>query len=124
MALLVGARDLKVDAVTGDIVVESGDLVFVNEGDAIVQACRMALELCRGEWFLDEELGIPYYDEILVKSPKLTPIREIFRRALLDVAGVLAVTSLNLSYTGSTRSLAVTWRVSTDFGELSGSQEA
>jgi hypothetical protein len=123
MPLLAGARDLKLDPVDGDLVVDGGDLAQVKDAEAIVQACTLALSLFRGEWFLDEALGVPYYESVLVKNPNLAAIREIYRRKLLSVDGVDEVLSLNLDYNRSTRKLLIAWRVSSAFGELSGSRK-
>ncbi len=119
MALPLYPRDFAFDADTGDLIV-GADLSFLSDGDAIKQACRLALELFLGEWFLDGSIGVPYYEEILVKAPNLPAIRAIFRKKLLAIVGVLDVISINLSYDNAARKLSVSWRVLTDFGELTG----
>jgi hypothetical protein len=118
MALTPGARDLKIDPLTGDLAVESGDLAQVTGIDAILQSLRTRLGFFLGEWFLDEAQGIPYFESILVKNPNFPAVRELLRRALLETPGVLEVTSLRLRFTSATRQLAVSFRVSTDLGEL------
>jgi hypothetical protein len=118
VSLTPGARDLKIDPLTGDLVIENGDLAQVSGTDAILQSIRTRLGFFLGEWFLDEAQGIPYFESILVKNPNFPAVRELLRRALLETPGVLEVTSLRLRFTSSTRLLAVSFRVSTDLGEL------
>jgi hypothetical protein len=122
MALIVDAQDLKLDPDTGDLVIADGDLVLVSGIDAVAQLIRGYLLLFRGEWFLDESAGIPYFEDILVKNPNLSAIREIFRQTLLEVPGVLSVESLSLELSAE-RTLSVDWKVDTDLGELTGVSE-
>lgn len=123
MSIPIGARDLKIDATTGDAVIENGDIVFVTGIDAIEQDIRLALGLFQGEWFLDETAGVPYYQSILGQKFNLLVVREIFRQQLLARAGVLEVTSIEVEFDRATRKATVSWRVSTDLGELEGERE-
>jgi len=120
MALITGARDIKLDSDTKDLVIENGDLVLVSGVDALEQDIRLQLGFFQGEWFLDESVGVPYYQSILVKNPNLIGIKELFRAKLLSIPGVDEVLSLNLTYTNATRTLEVVWKVNTALGELSG----
>lgn len=115
-------RDLLL--VDGDISVANGDLETVDGIDSIKQAIDLALNLFKSEWFLDGDLGVPYFENILIKSPNLNAIRDIFKKKLISVSGVTAVIELSLNFDGASRTLAVSWKVSTDVGELSGSFSA
>jgi hypothetical protein len=122
MSIPTGARDLKIDALTGDLIIEDGDFVWVAGIDSIEQDIRTALLMFRGEWFLDLTQGVPYHQSILGQKTPLTVIREIFRTQLLTIPGVLAVLALEVSFKATIRKLTVTWKVSTDLGELTGEQ--
>jgi len=98
----------------------AGRLQLTSAGDAILQSVHSRLAMFRGEWFLDESEGIPYFEDVLVKTPNLLAIREIFRRTLDETPGVLEVVSLDLVRTGA-RDFRLTFVVSTDVGELSSS---
>jgi hypothetical protein len=84
----------------------------------IRQQVMLRLGFFRGEWFLDEDRGVPWYEEILIKSPNLIRIREIFREAILSVSGIREVTYLDLRFSAFARTLDVNFRASTDLGEL------
>lgn len=118
----IGARDLCIDAITGDLVLTEGDFEWVTGIDAIEQDIRLSLQLFQGEWFLDLSAGIPYWQSILGQKPRLLVVREIFRKALLAVPGVLAILALDVSFAANTRTCTIRWRVSTDLGELKGVQ--
>jgi hypothetical protein len=95
--------------------------VFTTGIDAVVQGCHLRLLLFRGEWFLDLDRGIPYFQEILGHNfeDSETRIRNAFRDELLSVPNVLAVSLLELEYDSPVRMLSIRWKVRTTFGESS-----
>lgn len=113
------ARDLKIDWTTGDLAVVNGNFVLIDGIEAIAQSVRCRLQMFEGEWFLDETDGMPYFQTILVKNPNMDAIREAFRKRILGTVGVKDLLTLDLSYTSSARTLRVSFRASTDEGELS-----
>ncbi len=97
----------------------SGNAAHLSEDlQAIRQSITIHLKFFRGEWFLDEDAGLPYFQEVLIKNPQLPAVQSVFRAELLKVPGVASVESLSLVFTASTRSLVVTFRVVTDTGEI------
>ncbi len=112
-------RALRVDPDTGDIVHDGNRLQYVSGIDAVAQALRTRLAFFRGEWFLDEEFGVPYFQSILGKQSALVAIREIFRGVILGTAGVQDVLSLELKQGDVAREFTLSFTVNTDLGELS-----
>lgn len=121
-ALPIG-RDLGLDPETNDLALFRGDLTLVTDGAAIVQEVNIRLAFLLGEWFLDIEAGLPYFEDINVKSPNLAVIRTIFINEILSVAGIASVTAFALDFNRQTRHLKITWSADTDFGELSSETE-
>lgn len=114
-------RDIALDA-DGDLDITAGDLVLVSDADAILQAVRIRLQFFQGEWFLDESAGLPYFQDILVKNPDMNVLQFLFRKAILETPGITAVNALTLSVDSATRSLSVSYRASSDVGELSATE--
>lgn len=116
--LITDPIDLKLDA-NNELVIEDGDIPFTSGLDAIVQQCRIVLQMFQGEWFLNLDVGIPYWEKILGEKPTtaIEAARIFFRRELQLVDGVNKVTRLDITYTGSTRTLNVSWQVNTIFGD-------
>lgn len=110
-------RDLLMDA-DGDLAQPVGDLVPAAGAEAVAQSLRMRLSMFRGEWFLDLDAGVPYFETVLVKNPNMTAIRAVFRSEILATPGVLGLLSLSLNYVAADRSLRVDFAVSTAFGAL------
>lgn len=121
-------RNLKIDPITGDLVMANGNLVLVGQNaagagsdqEAITQAITSALRSFQGEWFLSPGSGIPYFQSVLVKNPDPRLLRDVFRDALLGVQGVQQVLAIDFQYTAATRALAVAWRVKASTGLLIG----
>ena len=97
-------RDLKLGA-DGDLVVADGDLQLTYEDDgtsaALAQEATIRLRLFLGEWFLNEGLGLPYFEVVFVKNPNPSQIRALVRAELLRIKGMASVEAAELFYTGA-----------------------
>lgn len=100
--------DLKLDD-DGDLALENDDLVLLDGVDAIVQDVAVRLRTFKGEWFLDQRIGIPYLQQILGQKPRLMAIKAIYRAAILTTPGVTGVDDLQVTYDGKTRSISVSF---------------
>jgi hypothetical protein len=95
------------------------DLIITNDLDwsrgiaAVAQSCRIKLQMFRGEWFLDLDEGIPFWDDILGQKAEaaIAVARQEFRAALLAIEGVLEISKLEVSFE------SITWQVRTALGE-------
>lgn len=110
-------RDLLLDD-NNDLVVGT-DLSFSRGIQAVVQSIRIALQMFAGEWFLNLDAGIPYWQSILGKKPgvAIQAANQAFRAELEAADGVLKVLRCDVAYDGSTRTLSVKWQVSTALGD-------
>jgi hypothetical protein len=115
--LVDAPRDLLVDN-TNDMVVTT-DAQWSRGLVAVAQSCRIKLQLFAGEWFLNLDAGVPYWDQILAqKDPVAIKAANIaFRQALLEVDDVLSVTRLDITFDRKTRTMRIVWQVNTVFGE-------
>jgi len=111
-------RDLLLDS-SNDLVIENGDFVFARGIDAVAQSCRIALQMFEGEWFLDQSVGIPYWQQILGFKPAIAmrAARLAFTSELRAVSGVLDVVQMDITYDNVLRSMSVTWQVRTALGD-------
>ncbi len=111
--------DLKLNVQTGDLEIgPDGDLIIVTGLDAIAQHLRIRLQFFRGEWFLDTRLGIPYYEEVLIKAPDLNVVQSLLREAIRETPGVIAINSFELDFEGVTRRLSLDFEALTTEGPL------
>ncbi len=98
--------DLALDT-DGDLLITDGDLSLLTGTDAITQHLRVRLRFFLGEWFIDQRIGIPFYESVLVKQPNLDVIRSIFREAIAETPGVLQIPRLDLSFDSVNRKLTI-----------------
>jgi hypothetical protein len=85
--------DLKLD-LTGDIEVINGQAAFTSGIDSIRQHLEIRLRTFYGEWFLNQNLGVTYFDDVFKKNPNLTVLNAVFTKIILDTPGVLSLTTL------------------------------
>lgn len=96
--------DLKIDDATGDMVLPPVLAVGV---DAVRQRLLIRLKFFRGEWFLDLRQGLPYYEQVLVKTPSLPLVESVFRRAILSTPGVLSIQKMSVTFLRPERRLVI-----------------
>lgn len=104
--------DLRVDS-NGDLDITGGELSLTSGGEAVEQRTRLRLQFFLGSWFLDRNIGIPYYESILVKNPNLPAISAIFRQAIELDPEITAARNLELSLDAALRRLSVTFTAET-----------
>lgn len=117
MPLETDPRDLELDD-ENDLVIDT-DLHWTTGIEAVVQGCRIALQMFQGEWFLDLDAGIPYWDQILAQKPDvaIAAATMAFNDALLAIDGVSSILLMDIQYDNNTRTLSVRWQVRCVFGD-------
>lgn len=110
------AYDLAMNVQTGDLVVQNGDLMIVNNGERVAQQVLITLREWLGEWFLKTSDGVPYLEYILVKNPNEAHVRQILTEAIENVEGVKKVTELEFVFNRILRTLTVSYEIATDYG--------
>ncbi len=98
---------LKYVGQTGDIDLTGHRLNLATGEAAIEQQVNVRLRFFYEEWFLDRSQGIPYFRDVLIKSPNITAVTYIFRQAILTTPGISAVNSINVKIDSATRMLEV-----------------
>lgn len=112
-------RDLKLDTTTHDLAIEAYDFGLVDGIERVQQQIKIRLAFFLGEWFLDTEFGIPWFQELLGQKPvPLDRVDAVLREQIAGVPDVESIESLSLDYTAATRKLTVTFRVKTTFGTI------
>lgn len=87
----------------GDLDLSNLDLNLVDSSLQIGQNMAIRLRFMLAEWFLDITQGIPYYEEILVKSPNQNRVETILKDEIINTDGVLELISFSAQYNQSQR---------------------
>jgi hypothetical protein len=112
-------QDLLLDE-DGDLVIGASGASFVSGIDAIVQGIQFRLRMWLGEWFLNQDIGIPYFEELIGDASKTPGVedraRAVFGAAILDTPGVLTILRLDVTIDRSTRKMTVSCQAKTAYG--------
>ena len=109
--------DLKLSS-THDLLLKDGKLLLTEGASQRAQQIKIALLTFLGEWEFDTSIGIPYLEQILVKTPNKFRVEAILRKKILAVQGVRRITSFGLDIDRTSRSLSVHFSAETDDGKV------
>lgn len=124
---MVDLKDFKLDdpvgGLTGDISFGAStglDFEFVTRGNLVKQSLQIALSTFRGEWFLDTQAGVPYFQSIMdgLKKQSTTEVDALIKEVILDVAEVNRILVYQSTFNRVARSLTVAFKVDTTYGPV------
>lgn len=110
--------DVALDDTTGDLAITDGSLTLTSGADAIKQHLKQRLRLVRGEYFLDTDRGVPYYETILVKRPNGNLVEGVLKSVILGTPGVIELLTFILDFDAATRKLTLSFSVRSTDGEI------
>lgn len=108
-------RNIALDS-SNNLVIENGVLQLYSGLDEYLQAVRNALAAFQGEWFLNPDIGVPYYQKIFDKLLERSALRSIFVTQIRTVPGTLSVDEISFELATDTRILSVDFTVSSVYG--------
>ncbi len=101
-----------------------GDLALADTGREVTlstlaaevsQRLHIRFQFFKGEWFLNLDEGVPYYQLLFVKAPSDRVIRVIFSGLIRDTEGVADVLKLDYSISAQ-RTLSLTFEARLEDG--------
>jgi len=102
-----------------DLLVQNGDLVITpTQLDAIQQHIVQRIRIFLGEWFLDNTIGLPYFQQILVKNPNQSVIDSLFASQILSTPGVTLLNSYSFRVDFVNRTLNISFSALTTSGTV------
>lgn len=101
-----------------DIVMVDGGLLLVTGLEEMRQSVGQALRSFEGDWFLNLELGLPYFQSILQKATSVSEVENIFLDTISNIPGVLDLETFQLSFDKTTRRADISFRALTSNGIL------
>ena len=94
---------------------QGGQNFYVNSPTMVAQEILTTLRLMQGEWYLNLQAGVPYYQQIIGYGTQGL-YDEIIKSAVLGVPGVVSILAYNSQLNRVTRALTVTMTVQTAYG--------
>lgn len=103
---------------------DAHDIVFVNGGCPVTDTIRLSvaqrlkilLQTFLGEWFLNTETGVPYFDGVFGKVQSKNSVDLIFQQKILSDPGVIEITNFTSSLDSSRRTYSMSFTVRTSEG--------
>lgn len=104
--------DIKINLTSGDIDVSSNELLLITDSvEALKQRLYIRLQTFKEEWFLNSNAGLPYYQEIFLKSSSKDLVDSLFKSFILKTNGVLRLKNFSSTINTSTRKYSLTFTV-------------
>jgi len=101
-----------------DIEIIDANLSIVTKIEELRQLIKQVLLSFQGDWFLDLNLGLPYFQTILAKATSIAAVESIYLDALVAIPGVLDIVSFNLVFNPATRKADITFSAITSDGVI------
>lgn len=110
--------DLDVNSASyGDFLISGGDIQGTpNQLTAIQQHILQRLRTFQGEWFLDNTVGIPFFQQILVKNPNIGTVNGLFISEIRNTPGVASLTKYGFVVDTPKRRITASFRALTTSG--------
>lgn len=105
-------RNLYLSSDTSDLVLEDYNLKMTSTlSEYVGQKITNLLRTFQNEWFLDRDLGIPYYERILLKNVNLDDVNSIFIEAVSNIEEVDQVVDFETSFDNAERTYKISFKV-------------
>lgn len=113
--------DLSLNINTNDLLIVDNDLVLTTDVDPngtnpILQDILQRMRLFLGEWFLDNSVGVPYFQQIFVKNPDMSKVEAIFIEIILSTNGVDSLIDYTFTSNNQLRQFEVSFSAQTTKG--------
>lgn len=99
-------------------VFENNRVPIIDGADYVRQKLQTKLRLFLGEWFLDLNVGVPYFQDILKKQVSTNVIASIFKDVILETPGVIELQEFVLDYDNIARDLKLDFTVRSETGSI------
>lgn len=91
---------------------------FVDESAATIQAVATRLRLFRGEWFLNLDSGVPWFQQILTKPARVARAERIIKDTITQTEGIESLQEFESSFDTGTRDFSVSFTAKTIYGDV------
>jgi hypothetical protein len=102
----------------GDILITNNSPAIITGLQEIAQRVTQRLRTFYGEWFLDQTVGVKYFQEILKKNPNETLRDALLRDEISNTPGVTSIESFQFTVDSATRQGTLAFRAKTIEGNL------
>lgn len=76
----------------------------------VAQKIENVLRTFKNEWFLNRDLGLPYYDRILIKNADINDVNNLLRAAVMGIFEIIQILEFDSVYDTETRVYSVSFK--------------
>lgn len=101
----------------------NGDLVLTQDAnpdgtEPVAQQVTQRLRFIAGEWFMNTDLGVPYYQQILGQRGKTAAFEAVLQNTVLSTPGVISLLTWTTTVDGAKRIMTVSFVAQTTSGVI------
>lgn len=101
--------NMELDIITRDIKLTPGkNLSLVSGNKNLAQQIECRLRTVKGEWFLNYQLGIPYFANILLKTKDKSRIDTLYKNEILKLTDVAKIEQFESTLDKNQREYTIT----------------
>lgn len=89
----------------------------VSNAAQVAQNITIRLKLIQGEWFLNTQLGVPWFEKIFVKNPDLSAIDIIIKSVISETPEVTGIVAYSSQILRASRKIKITVIATTIYSE-------
>lgn len=102
----------------GDLYVsKKGDILLA---DSVAQKIKIRLKWFEGEWRWNQDQGLPYMENLLIKNPDLDYFESAIMEKIFEVDEVTEVSGVSISFDSKTRQAMINFCAKTDRETIKG----
>lgn len=110
------AGNLKLDT-NHDIIIGRG-ATRVGGVDQVAQLVKCRLLALLGEWKLDPNLGIPWFESVFTKNTRISDVQATVANIIRSTNGVQQLISIDINPDFRERSLSISFVAISDYGNI------
>lgn len=96
----------------GDLYLNKGEIAIVSDSDEIAQTLDTRLKTITGEFFLDTNYGIPYWDTIQ-NANNISVLNVAMKNTILGTTGVVSILDFTSNLDTQSRTYTISYTVTT-----------
>jgi hypothetical protein len=106
-----------------DLVIQTNEFVPISGREAITQHLAVRFGIFFAEFRYDTSVGVPYYQDILVKNPSFVVVQERLRQTILLTPGIIDLIDFFFDLVESERSASLRFRAQSTEGIIDFNQD-
>lgn len=103
-----------------DFIIENGEFVLVSDGAQVAQNVRERLLFYLDDYFLNRNLGVPYFQVIFQKPVDLAEVESILKQTIIQTDGVDQLLTFLTTFDPVTRKMTIATSFNTVFDTIEG----